>query len=149
MPKIEKHHPARIHRHEVEETKHHGGVKAAVVSNKPTGELTGHLPKIEKLDVEKLTKAKDKDAPKGITGATVVAHFNTGVDSPSGIAHMPSGELFVVDDDKGVFMLTHDGQAEKILKDKHDCEGLCVDDKGKYLWTVEELERKVTRYEIK
>ena len=145
MPRIGEKAPERIRRHQVDEKK---GVHAAVVSNVPTAKLAGHMPKVEKLDVEKLAKKADAGI-KGITGARVVAQVNTGVDSPSGIAHLPTGELFVVDDDKGVYLLKSDGKAERVLKDKKDCEGVCVSDDGKHLWTVEEGKRRVTRYDIK
>ena len=151
MPKLERNlgtsqAPKIIGKHHVE--KLDDGKRPAVVSTVPTEKLAGHLPKIEKLDVEKLAKKRDADI-KGITGVNVVAEINTGVASPSGIAHLPTGELIVGDDDKGIYILRSDGKAEKLLKDKKDVEGVCVDDSGKHLWTVEEDARRVTRYDIK
>ncbi len=145
MPKVHGGTPPIIGRHHVERTH---GVRPAVVSNVPTSKLLGHLPKVEKLDVEKLTKKPELEV-NCIRGASVVAEISTGVRSPSGIAHLPTGELIVVDDDKGIYTLQRDGKAQRLVKDTHDVEGIAVDDKGKHVWTVEEESRRVTRYDVK
>jgi uncharacterized protein YjiK len=119
---------------------------AAPISQRPTSELPGHLPDITKIDVENLAK-KDSSA-KGIKGASLVAEIDTGVKSPSGICHLPTGETLVVDDDKGIALVKKDGEAVKLVKDSKDVEGICSDDKGKYVYAVQEGSRKVVRYEV-
>src|SRR5437762_3439708 len=100
MPKLERNltTPVKIGKHHVERLD--DGKRPAVVSSAPTPQLAGHLPKIEKLDVERLAKKKDADI-KGITGVNVVAEVNTGVPEPSGIAHFPTGELVGASDSHG------------------------------------------------
>lgn len=119
---------------------------SAPISQRPTSELPGHLPDITKIDVDNFAK-KDSGA-KGIKGASLVAEVDTGVRSPSGICHLPSGETLVVDDDKGIALVKKDGEAIKLVKDAKDVEGICSDDKGKYVYAVQEGSRKVVRYEV-
>ena len=83
--------------------------KAEPISQRPSNELPGHLPDITKIDVENLSKKSH--GLKGIKSAALVAEVDTGVKSPSGICHLPvrggvGGETLVVDDDKGISLVT-------------------------------------------
>lgn len=120
--------------------------EASPISQRPTGDLPGHLPNITKIDVDNLSK--NDSGTKGIKGASLVAEIDTGVKSPSGICHLPTGETLVVDDDKGISLVKKDGEAVKLVKDAKDVEGICSDDKGKYVYAVQEGSRKVVRYEV-
>lgn len=120
--------------------------KRASISQRRSSDLPGHLPDISKIDVANL--AKKSDGLKGIKSAALVAEIDTGVQSPSGICHLPSGETLVVDDDKGIALMSKDGTAIKLVKDAKDVEGICVDPKGKHVWAVQESSRRVVRYDV-
>lgn len=143
MPRLEGR-AATQRRREIEGPKESKESKGGEISQRRSSDLPGHLPDITKIDVENLGKKSDV---KGIKGASLVAEVDTGVKSPSGICHLPTGETIVVDDDKGLALMTREG-AIKLVKDAKDVEGICVDPKGKHVWAVQESSRRVVRYDI-
>lgn len=149
MPKIDRPSVQRTrHPRAVDEPKKRDGAPISPISQRPTSQLPGHLPQITKIDVDNLSKTSDVQGITGIKGASLVAEIDTGVQSPSGICHLPTGETLIVDNDKGIAHMKKDGEAVKLVKDAKDVEGICSDDKGKYVYAVQEGSRKVVRYEV-
>lgn len=113
------------------------------LSSTKTKDLPGHLPRITKLDVERFAK-KELD---GVTSANIVAEVEIGMPS-SGICHLPTGETIAASDNKGVYEV-RPGDDPRLLFKLKDCEGVTVDDKGKFVYAVEERTREVHKLEVR
>ena len=110
--------------------------------------LPAHLPKLTRLDVQRLAPRAEAAALAGVVAAHVVAEVDTGVKGASGICHLPGGQTLVVDDDKGIAWMVKDGSAKTLVKSAEDLEGICASRDGRDVWVVQEGTRRVERYAV-
>jgi len=147
MPKVDGRSSARVRarvsarREEVQAKEHEplhlGGLK--------TKELPGCLPKVTALEVEAL--AKKSSGIKGVRRANLVAEVQLGTPM-SGIVHLPTGQTLVINDDKGVYEVRPREEPRLLFKLK-DGEGIAVDGKGKYVYALDEKNRRVHKLEVR
>jgi hypothetical protein len=145
MPKVEGHRANNVRgreRAEEVQSKKHAPLRLGEVKTK---ELPGHLPKVTQLEVEALaTKSAKLD---GVKSASIVAEVQLGVPM-SGIVNLPSGQTLAINDDKGVYEV-RPGEEPRLLFKLKDGEGLAVDDKGKYVYALDEKNRSVHKLEVR
>ncbi len=82
--------------------------------------------------------------------ARLVAEIDTGVKGASGLCHLPGGHTLVVDDDKGIALMSPGGgsTARPLITSGKDLEGICACPDGTQIWVVLEGARRVERYDV-